>query len=327
MLVAHASRSSRERERRHVTHHGRAETVLHVQTGTLGTCARRLPFGGKAAVASTVLGVMTATRGGGRTRPRKRNTPRADLMGRAYRAGEGKSERVGGSGWAATARAVRSALLRDQTSLYPCATPHSIFAPPSASHGAGGSATRGACAVLSSAAQREYAPPRHQTRTFAPLRTCAKRRSGGRQGLYGRRTALSTPVPRQQREEETERHLGGQGVDGRSAADGRRRRRKRELTGGSASAVRLRRAWWQPRVPQPQRAARGSVGAFKPWPSPAPDDPRIRVGGAEAPRDRPLPVPRTSVGSPRATNPPLFFAGEGCAFFRAGLASVRTRPS
>ena len=53
----------------------------------------------------------------------------------------------------------------------------------------------------------------------------------------------------------------------------------------SASAVRLRRAWRQPRVPQ--RAAMGSVGAFKPWPSPAPDDHRIRVGGAEAPRERP----------------------------------------
>ena len=74
----------------------------------------------------------------------------------------------------------------------------------------------------------------------------------------------------------------------------------------SASSVRLRRAWRQPRVPQPQRAVMGSVGAFKPWPSPAPDDHRIRVGGAEAPRERPLPAPRTSVGSPRATNPPLF---------------------
>ena len=95
----------------------------------------------------------------------------------------------------------------------------------------------------------------------------------------------------------------------------------------SACAVRLRRAWWQPRAPQPLRAATGSVGAYKPWTSPAADDHRIRVGGAEAPRERPLPAPRTSVGSPRATNPPLFFAGEGCAFFRAGLASVRTRPS
>jgi len=95
----------------------------------------------------------------------------------------------------------------------------------------------------------------------------------------------------------------------------------------SASAVRLRRAWWQSRVPQPQRAAMGSVGAFKPWPSPAPDDHRIRVGGAEAPRDRPLPAPRTFVGSPRATTPPLFFAGDGCAFLRAGRASVRTRAS
>jgi len=106
---------------------------------------------------------------------------------------------------------------------------------------------------------------------------------------------------------------------------------KRELTcshammvTSAASAVRLRRAWRQPRVTQPQRAAMGSVGAFEPSPSPAPDDPRIRVrGGAEeeASRERPnschaLPLARI-VPRPR----PSSFAGDGWAFLRAGLAS------
>ena len=99
----------------------------------------------------------------------------------------------------------------------------------------------------------------------------------------------------------------------------------------SASSVRLRRAWRQPRVPQPQRAVRGSsVGAFKPRPSPAPEDHRIRVVGAEAPHERPLPAPRTSVGSPRATNPPLqetapsragFCLGAHPSFLRRGAHS------
>ena len=91
------------------------------------------------------MGLGTASDGDG-----ERN-PRADLIARATGptgAGEGKRARVGGSEWAATARAVRSALLRDQ---HPCIhAPRDISTRPSV--GRGKPPTRGACAVVSSAA-------------------------------------------------------------------------------------------------------------------------------------------------------------------------------
>jgi len=84
---------------------------------------------------------------------------------------------------------------------------------------------------------------------------------------------LLQPCCHQERDRILER--GGRG--GWAAADGRRRRRKRKpharLRGSPARQAQCAYdAWRQPRVPQPLRAAMGSVGAFKPWPSSAPDD-------------------------------------------------------
>jgi len=119
------------------------------------------------------------------------------------------------------------------------------------------------------------------------------------------------PTPHLAAERETESILEGRGTGGQlqTVMLQTRRRTRTACRQRGARQLRKRRApstRMQPRVLQPQRAAMGSFGVFKSWPSPAPDDHRIRVGGAEPPRERPLPAPRTSVGSPRATNPPLF---------------------
>jgi len=167
---------------------------------------------------------------------RKRNTPppraRPDARAKApvwrVRAREGVSVGVNGQRPHARCAAPSSGT----TSLYPRATRLSICTRPSASRGAG-EATHAWCVrglvVGGARTQRE---PRRTSRGTTLVRECAV--EAWEQGYDAGETALNTPVPRHRsRKRERERpHLGGQGVDGRSAADGRRRR-KRELTWGS----------------------------------------------------------------------------------------------
>ena len=171
-----------ERSARHV--------VLHVLPGTLGICARRL----LPSKESSWTG--SSARHDGHPWRRAHAAPdnafsENDMGKGAYRAGEGKRGRGGGSERAATARAVRSALLRDQ---HPCIhaprdspSPHDLRPPV----GRGKPPTRGACAVLSSAAHERKGS------SGAPLRgttLVGMRRRGVEQAYDAGETALNTPV-------------------------------------------------------------------------------------------------------------------------------------
>ena len=180
--------------------------------------------------------------------------------GPACRASEDKRGRVGGSGWEATARAVRSALLRDQQPFLHGAprdtpSPHD-FRPPV---GRGKPPTRGACAVLSSSIRTQRVPVRTSRQPRGPH--VVRARSGGT--YFGRTGTTSAGLhphpPPQQRERRP--HLGGRG--GR-AVSCRRSTPQTEDTDRMPACVarqlRKRRApstRMQPRVPTAAESSHG----------------------------------------------------------------------